>query len=156
MSFMDSSASTSLHQDRNNSMNFDSISTDFSPTMRENESESLLMGSSRVAKCPKSTISDNSDPRHVNLCYDYNKCFANTFQYNENGGYDYNVENAYGLSTAVNQSFNTANSYSYNFNDESHELQNQAGEFSINFNRFSILLVCECLFFIWMRWKWVV
>lgn len=134
MSFMDSSASTSLHQDRNNIMNFDSTSSDFSTTIRENESEPLLMGSSRVAKIPKFT--DNSDPRHVNLCYDYNKCFANTFQYNENGNFDYNVENAYGLSTTVNQPFDTTNSYRYNFNDESHELQNQPGKFPNNLTDF--------------------
>lgn len=127
MSFMDSSNATSLHQDRN-SMNFASTSTDFSTTIRENESETLLMGSSRVAKFPKSTFDDNSASRHANLCYDYNKCFANTFQYNENENFDYNVDNAYGLSTTVNESFNTTNSYSYNFNDESHELQNQPGK----------------------------
>ncbi|XP_055325499.1 homeobox protein MOX-2-like [Sitodiplosis mosellana] len=124
MSFMDSSASTS-QQGCNNQMNFDSTTTEFG-AICENESE-LLMNSSRVAKFPKSTLNDNNDTRHVNLCFDYNKCFANTFQYSGNN-FGYNGGNAYGLSTTTNESFNTADPYGYSFNEESHELQNQTAE----------------------------
>lgn len=122
MSFMDSSASTS-EQGRSNQINFDSTSISYS-AICENDSE-LLMNSNKSMKFSKSTLNDGHDAKHMDLCYDYNKCFTNTYQYSENN-YGYDGESSYGLNTTINQTFNTTESYT--FNEEPHEQQNQMGK----------------------------
>lgn len=131
MSFMDLSASTS-QQPRNNQMNFDSTATSFG-VICENQSE-FLLDSNKVVKFPRSTLNNDCDTRHMDICFDYNKSFGNTFQYiGNNFGYD--GENAYGLNTTSNQPFNNADSYSYHSTEPPHELlQNQTGKFNTNKN----------------------
>ncbi|XP_031619939.1 homeobox protein MOX-1-like [Contarinia nasturtii] len=108
MSFMDSSSTS--QKNRNNQINFDSSASNFS-----------------VINEPVSLLDANHDHSagDVDFGIDYNKYCNNTYQFQYGANeFGYECENSYVMTTIPNQSYSDLHHSDYNFNVESHELQN--------------------------------
>lgn len=125
-------ASTS--QPQSNQINYDSSSVNFAGFNEEN-GEFNSIDANKFVKFPKITMDHhNQFDKTTEMCFDYEKCFANQFQYDANN-FAYTDENPFNL-TATSTTTTTAstsiqpygtNQFTYEFNAEPHQLQNQMG-----------------------------
>lgn len=117
---------SSSQQNRNNTLNFGSTSTNFGDEFTNKLDTPLV--SDKFEKCPKLASSGNFDPRYTNMCLEYDKCFGNTFEHSANN-FDYGINNSYGFNTISNQMYNDTNQIGYDLNYmEMPELPKQTGE----------------------------
>lgn len=112
MSFVNSPASTSQHHE-SSQINFNSTSQNYLDSI-----ENRVIDSDNFSNVPKSNSSN-----HLQVSFNYEKCFNNTFDYSANGC-NYNGDNAIEF-TSANQTFNDANQFGYNFNAETGSEQYQ-------------------------------
>lgn len=125
------SASTSQPQD--NQINFDATFAEINVDKLE-----FPLDSDKFVKMPN----NYQNHEKTNMCFDYDKCFANQFQYDANN-FAYSDENTFcptitATTTTVQQHFAT-DQFPYGFDDVPQQLQNQMGmcelltEFQLNF-----------------------
>lgn len=99
----------------NNHINFSEATTNFAEICTKQFD--LSLDSNKLEKFPKFNL-DNDQSRQMDMCYDYDKCFTNTYEYSGNN-FVYNGENSYNMTTTEsNQSFNNTEQFPYNFNPE--------------------------------------
>lgn len=107
-----SSASTSQE---NPHMNFSASSTHFAELSAEKFGSSL--DSNKLQIFPKFDSSEEQS-KQMDVYFDYDKCFANTFQYSANN-FGCDGENSYNMTRAeTTQSFSSTEQFAYNFNPE--------------------------------------
>lgn len=124
MSFVSSPASTSQHHE-SSQINFNSTSQNHLESI-----ENRVINSDNFSKVPKSISNIEHSSNHLQVSFNYEKCFNNTFDYSANGC-NYNGDNAIEF-TSANQTFNNADQFGYNFNAEPGSEQYQkTSKFSI-------------------------
>lgn len=125
MSFIDLSTSTT-QQNPNNQMNYNSASSSFSRIIVDKPDNSFELNKFR--KCQKSTLNDGPDTPQIDMCFDYDKCFANTFDYDANN-FDYDARNSFELNTTATQSCSNAMQFAQHFDGVASEVPKEIGKF---------------------------
>lgn len=124
MSYKDLSSSA-LQPNPNCQMNFNSASASFSHIIADKPNNSFE--SNKFVKFPKSSLNDGPDTPQIDMCFDYDKCFGNTFECDANN-FGYDAGNSFELNTIATQSCSSANQFAGNFVGDAHELPKEIGE----------------------------
>lgn len=128
MSFVNLSPSTSNHNE-NNQMNFNSASQQDLQVI-DSRRRTLSINESFM-KVPKSNLSIDHGSNHMEMCFNYDKCFSNTYEYSANS-FNHSADNSFAYSTS-NQTFDNNDQFEYDSNVESADQHHQTRKFFFSF-----------------------